>query len=340
MPISKTHIKSLDAMRLFAILGVVLIHTTTRTLERTHYMLVNYLPTLFLNQIARFAVPLFFMISGFVLEISSPPDLNYWNYIKKRFSKIVIPYIFWSLIYYYFVYNQNTNDLIKVLLIGNASYQLYFIPALCIFYLVFPLIDKFYRYISKWWVIIPLGLLQFYLLFQDYFIKNLSNSDPIRVSILNFFIFIIGIVSARHYEKILKFVIKWKYYLWTFAAFLGYYVFNEGYLRYYLTYNINAFYSQYRPSIFIYTILVGLTFLAIFENPKEKIYKIVLTYSNLSYLVFLIHVIILEEVWKYFGKFVNPNPVFDISLFITVSGVSFFAAFLLHKIPKIEKIIG
>jgi surface polysaccharide O-acyltransferase-like enzyme len=66
----KERIKSIDSLRGLSILAVLLIHTTTRTLEASNFNIVGFSWTLFLNQIARFAVPLFFLISGLVLEIS------------------------------------------------------------------------------------------------------------------------------------------------------------------------------------------------------------------------------------------------------------------------------
>jgi hypothetical protein len=55
--------------------------------------------------------------------------------------------------------------------------------------------------------------------------------------------------------------------------------------------------------------------------------------------VFFIHVIILEEVWKYFGQ--NYNfPGLDLLFFITVTGISFAMAFIIHKIPNLYKITG
>ncbi|MDZ7587084.1 MAG: acyltransferase family protein [Patescibacteria group bacterium] len=95
---------AIDAMRLLAILAVVLVHTTTRTLQVTGYDLnVTWWPLL-LNQITRFAVPMFFLISGFVLELNYDHHPYYLSFLKKRLSRILVPYLFWSLIYYFFVY--------------------------------------------------------------------------------------------------------------------------------------------------------------------------------------------------------------------------------------------
>ena len=319
-------------MRVIAIMGVILIHTTTRVLERTSYNLEVYKSALFLNQIARFAVPLFLIISGFVLELTYKENLNFWQYIKKRFSRIFIPYVFWSLIYYFLVFNQNHDNLVHVLLTGDASYQLYFIPTLCIFYLIFPLLHKMYKYIVRPEFLISLVILQLYVLRNDYFIKNITLPDPLRISILGFSFFIIGMIAAHNYEKILEFSKKWKALLVILFVILGYYIFTESFSQYFITYNINAFYSSWRPSTFIFTIISGLFFYSLFE--KIDLYK----FSKLSFLVFFIHAVVLEVVWRYYANFVSPNFYFDLIFFITVFGFSFLLAYIIHKIPYLSKV--
>lgn len=330
----KERIESIDTMRVVAILGVVMIHTTTRVLEVTQYHLTNYPWTLLLNQVSRFAVPLFFLISGFVLEFSSRSDESYLTFLKKRFAKIFIPYIFWSLIYYFLVYNQNHDNLIHVILTGNASYQLYFIPTLCIFYALFPLLHKIYKFIAHPVTLVLLGALQFWLLFQDYFIKHGGSDSPVRIASLSFLVFLIGIVAARNKDKLLELAKRWKYFLTVTSILAGFYIFEEGKIFYYAIYNIGAIYSQYRPSILIYTILVALLFYVIFEKVNLK------RLSELSYFVFFIHVIILELTWHIFSRFVSPIPIFDIAFFIAVSGISILIAYLAHKIPYLSKITG
>jgi surface polysaccharide O-acyltransferase-like enzyme len=334
MKVAGSHIKSVDAMRVMAILAVVMIHTTTRTLEVVHYDLINYPWTIILNQLSRFAVPLFFLISGFVLELSSDRDTNYFEFLKKRFTKIFIPYIFWSLIYYFLVYTSSHDNLLRVILTGNASYQLYFIPTLCIFYVAFPLLHKIYKFIANPICLMLLGILQYRFLFLDYFVKHGGSDFPMRIISLSFFVFIIGMVGARNKDKVLDFAKKWKFFLSAGALYSGYFVFNEGRNLYYQIYNIGAIYSQYRPSVFAYTIFAGLALYAILDKVNMK------KLSELSYFVFFIHVIVLEIIWKYFSKFVISNAVFDVAFFSVISIVSFLIAFLAHKIPHLNKITG
>ncbi len=336
---SSNRVKAIDVLRAIAIAAVLLIHTTTKVLEATHYDLATYSFTLFLNQITRFAVPLFILISGFVLELNYNYHTSYWAYLKKRVSKIFIPYFFWSLIYYYFVYTGNHDNLIQALLTGSASYQLYFIPTLCIFYLLFPLLHKTYKFIASIPVLTILGLTQIWLMNQDYFVKQYSLPEPVRIFILSYFIFILGVVAGRNKDKIIEIVGKIKYVLIILIPYLIYHIFEEGKNQYFKTYNIRAFYSQWRPSVLIYTLILGAVLFYIFNKSRFDS-KIIEKFSKLSYPVFFIHVIVLETIWKYFPYNTVGKIAYDPIFFTLVLTFSFGATFLIHKISRLSKLTG
>lgn len=339
---NRPYIKAIDTLRATSILAVLLIHTSTKVLEATQYDLINYSFTLFLNQMVRFAVPLFFLISGFVLELSNRPGEKYITYLKRRFSKIVIPYVFWSLIYYFFIYNQNHDNLVWVLLTGGASYQLYFIPTLCIFYLLFPFIHKLIKSLHPLGLgitTILLGFLQIQLMNQDYFVKQFSYIDPIRIFLLAYFIFTIGIAAAQYKDRIIEIIGKIKYIFIVVIPYFAYYIFNEGQTRYFNTYNIEAFYSQWRVSVLFYTLAVFSALFYAFDKSHLQ-FTFIEKLSKLSFLVFFIHVIILENVWKYFGQNNYGFLGFDFIYFTVVTIISFGLAYFLHKIPRISKLIG
>src|SRR5260221_2843056 len=136
---AKVYDRGIDVLRVVSILAVVLIHTTTRHLELTHFDVTHYSFTLLLNQISRFAVPLFFLVSGFVLELNYSP-IGFFKYFKKRINKILIPYLLWSFIYYYFIYTNHTVKFFQELLNVSSSYQLTFVPTFFILYLIFSLV--------------------------------------------------------------------------------------------------------------------------------------------------------------------------------------------------------
>ncbi len=347
MQIVKTKIHSIDALRALSIVAVILIHTTTKSLEASHYNLLTFWPTLLLNQIARFAVPLFFLISGFVLQFNYGAELDFVRFIKKRFSKILIPYIFWSLFYYFFIYTQNSDNLLWALFTGSASYQLYFIPTICIFYLLFPLLHKFYKIFASIPVLSVLTAAEIFLMRRDYFVRQFDLPDPIRILILGYLFFIFGMVAAENKDWLIKVAGKIKYFLIPALIYLIYYIFEEGKNRYYLTYNIEAFYSQWRPDVLIYTLVLAFLLFYAFDK-MDREFKIFEKASRLSYLVFFIHVVILEEIWKHLalpvwgildGHYLQI-ATFDVILFIIVAGLSFGAAYLIHRIPYIKKITG
>ena len=129
---------TIDLLRILAIIGVVIIHVTSRSLEQGNYDLLRLNTSLFLNQAFRFAVPLFFLISGFTLEYRYIDRLPIKAFFKKRISKLLIPYVFWSAIYFVVLFKNSITDLLSLnflqqLLLGTASIQMYFIPSIAIF---------------------------------------------------------------------------------------------------------------------------------------------------------------------------------------------------------------
>ena len=334
-------------MRIISILSIVFIHTTAKTIEASSYNLPSVPWTVLLNQICRFGVPVFFMISGFVLELTYPFHPRIMSYFKKRISRILIPYIFWSGIYYFLIFRHNTNGIFKVLLVGNASYQLYFIPALFIFYMIFPFIHKFYRIIVNKWVLIILFVLQIILLYHNYYFHTLPYFFPLYIVLLNFFVFLLGVVSSHNEKFIIGFVKKWKYFIIPITLFLAGYIFYEVENRYFITPNYLNVYTQWRPSVFLYTILLA-SLLYYFLRKIHFPILIVKTLSELSFFVFFVHVIVLEIIWNKLGVYIflftdrhiAQEVWYDPLFFILVSTFSFLIAYAFHKIPLLAKFMG
>lgn len=325
---------AVDALRIIAILAVIAIHTTTKNLDLVSHDLKDNLLIFIFNQLVRFAVPLFFMISGFVLELTSSVKINYFTYLKKRLNRIFLPYLFWSAVYYFFIYTYHSTSYFFNLLDGSAAYQLYFIPSLLIFYLIFPILHQYYSLISQKLVIILLGIIQIAILSYDYYVKSITIFSPVTITLCYFFSFYIGIIASHYQSQIINFVAKTKYSVIALLLISGTFVFLQAYGLYYLNHNYLYFYSQRRTSILIYTLTLGGLFYYIFD--KYQIFSnLIKLFSRLSFFVFFFHVIILEL----FLKYVNPNPPVLV-FFLGVSILSFLVAFLVHKIPYLSKLTG
>lgn len=347
MQIKERYHLAIDGMRVLAILAVIWIHSTTRILEASSFDVQGSILTFFLNQASRFAVPLFFMISGFVLEINYPFHQNYPSYLKKRISRIFLPYFFWSIVYYFFVYKQHTISFLQAVLTGSASYQLYFIPTLLIFYVLFPLVHRFYRFITSRFIFIMLGILQVVLLSEDYYTHPKSTFYPLTIAFLNYYIFILGMVAARHHKFLIQYIDKQKIALVFLQGVLALFIFIEGKTLYLKTHNYLYFYSQWRPSILLYTIIVFAVSYVLF-NRLTKYEALIRVLSRLSFFIFFVHVIILELLWNIIGRnlFYNTAKLpgqqywYDPVFFISIAVISYAAAYLAQKIPLMTKISG
>ena len=86
-----------DVLRVFAIAAVVIVHvsadiiTEWSAVPRSCWWIAN-----FYDSLARGAVPLFVMVSGALLL---PKAESYRDFFVKRFQRIVIPFIVWTVFY-------------------------------------------------------------------------------------------------------------------------------------------------------------------------------------------------------------------------------------------------
>lgn len=75
----------------FAILMIVMVHCITRFLDRSNTM-YNYIYAFWSN-----STDLFLFISGFLFEHLLYKKYPYKVFIKKKVSRLIVPYIFWAL---------------------------------------------------------------------------------------------------------------------------------------------------------------------------------------------------------------------------------------------------
>ncbi|MDQ0196662.1 acyltransferase [Paenibacillus wynnii] len=220
----KERIPQLDIFRAVAILAVLAIHATSRTLSE---MLDTSLfhPFLFINKFSQFAVPSFVFLSGFVL---------FYNYIDrplngrmlgkfygKRLLYIIVPYVVFSLLYFILkMYAGNTwnlpaeeqiNKLGKYLLKGTAYTHLYYVILIFQFYVLFPLFlwcMQKSRRVAAWAPLIGLLMQWGFVLLNRYMTRNgyweLSKGS---LAITYFSYFLLGAAIAIYYSSLKKWLI-------------------------------------------------------------------------------------------------------------------------------------
>ncbi|TBL75066.1 acyltransferase [Paenibacillus thalictri] len=150
---AKTKLLELEIVRAFAILAVLLIHGTSEATVELELGGAGQSIYLGINKLSNFAVPVFLMLSGLVLFYRYSGD---WSgkqalvFYRRRIQQIVIPYLVWSLFYYFYdqwLYNDSSvplhfdgEEFLDLLPWADASYHLYYIIIIVQFYLLFPLL--------------------------------------------------------------------------------------------------------------------------------------------------------------------------------------------------------
>jgi len=144
-----------DNLRVAATIGVITVHASASIpplfgqIPQTTWWTGNILDCL-----ARFCVPIFVMLSGALLLRSySPPT----EFFRKRFLRIVFPFLFWSLTYSLLQLAVKTNRLWQMsiseylsffwgqLAGDNISYHFWYIYMIMGLYVLIPIIGGFVR---------------------------------------------------------------------------------------------------------------------------------------------------------------------------------------------------
>ena len=142
-------IRYLDFLKSIAIIGVVWIHTGSNMAIDFDADSFNWWVNNIYASLARWSIPVFFMISGALL-LSSTKEISIKDFYKTRVIKLLIPFLIWSLIYFVIQgfrgeYTEPLNLLtfIELFLSGNIFGRLWFFYYLLGLYMITPFIKTF-----------------------------------------------------------------------------------------------------------------------------------------------------------------------------------------------------
>lgn len=300
----------IDILRIISILAVVVLHITADLLTRTNdFNTSSWWVSNILNSVSRFAVPVFFMISGaMILHIEIR---TYKDFYLKRILPFTISLISWSFIYGFYnqYYLQNSKMGVYEFL-GNFAYRLFttgnyvhlwFLYAIIAIYMTVPLISKWVRMSSekdlRYFLILWFVISIVYRFVSD--ITFRVTGEYISVPVLD-----IPLCTGFLGYFILG------YYLFTYdlPEKLKYILFNLGIVSFFLTPVMTYFASLYNGildemfygnySVTTFFMAVG-TFIYFKEKEANisrkfnyKIKKMISSVSKASFSIYLIHLLV------------------------------------------------
>lgn len=338
-----------EYIRAIACFMVVFLHSAAPLLYKYNDLPLNYwfIGNIY-DSLVRVSVPLFFMISGFLLLQKDEPLPLYFS---KRFSKLFIPIVFWSLFFVVwgkFIEKDSSPELwhLYSLFLTPSHYHLWFLYALVGLYSFVPLLRKITSsadnnlliyYCVIWFMaasIIP-------------FIEKISGIDSkIDLNSISGYIgyFVLGFILGRKDISAKVFVVSSALYLSLIllTAVGTYYltIKNQGIFDEYL-------YSYLAPN----TIIAGgacfilIKYLAINSAllQRESIQKVTKTISSCSFGIYLVHPVFLYllkngclgfELSAFSGNTLLYVPLTSVLVF----ALSLFVIFIIKKIPTLKLI--
>lgn len=338
-----------DLVRVVAIYLVVMIHVSGQItnqwsqIPNGHWMLGNIY-----GSIARISVPLFFMISGYLLL---PRSESLKDFYTKRMVKIVIPFIAWSLIYLgWFCGNYGSvctpNYVQNLLLVQGTYYHLWFLYTLISIYLILPILRLIIRPdMDKrllWYLIV------LWLIFQPLMSIagtawnfRINISAPLATGFVCYFVlgYLLGEITLSHSRIILALII------WisgALATVLGTFYFSIGSTQY------NGFFYDFLSLNVI--LASGAAFVLLRQIGEAKIltspriHSIMRSLATATFGIYLIHILVIEILnnripFLHLNSFMG-SPIWSVPLVTTVVfTLSFLIVLGLQKIPDIRRIV-
>lgn len=332
---NQPHFRWIDLVRALSAFLVVLAHVeysgSGSSVVRTFYYALT-----------RVAVPLFFMVSGFLLLSRNEP---YLEFFRKRFLKVFIPFIIWSIIYLIWKGELLDQPLITILksyfvkiIRGPRENHLWFFYQLFGLYLFTPILRVYVEkasikdllyFCGIWFVLTPLANL-------------IQEFTPIQIGFeygfLNGYIgyFVFGYLTSRlnfsRSHKLIALAVFFTHLVLTTAAMYlsRYYEIRSQYFEDYLSFNVVLM------SCSLFIALTGL-------DVSDLIDRITVPLSRASFGIYLVHVIVMFQffwfpaflAWSSQGSAIYMIPLLGFVGF----GLSFLLVFVLQRTPVLKMVV-
>lgn len=335
---NEKHNYNLDLMKIFACIAVVGLHTLQKDIS-----LIN---TLF-YYVCGFAVPVFFMSTGYILL--NRDQINF-KYSLRKIISIIRVVCLWSLLFFCIemmvgvlknsIAENNFILLFFKILIGGLVqrgrlWQFWYLGALICVYMILPILMKYRKYLEKIWIICV--ILAIVMQGLSYIFKFPLQSHCIQTfrlwTWLQYFILggligkihdMIGYIKNITFKKhtvilfIITGVIPW------YQNFIGKLVIHNSYAEY--------FYDSLLTILWIIVLFTWVMKLSL----KQWVIKIIKYIAPVTMGVYIIHPIII----MFALKIVSVETVLtSFAFFGIVLVVAFFIAKIIYKIPKVKKLI-
>lgn len=342
------HIYWIDLIRVVAVFQIVLVHLSYVIFFKEEVLSANWRAANFYDSFSRMGVPLFFMVSGFLLLGKTEPIVDFF---RKRFVKVGIPTLFWSAAYLLWsvkAYTDGTMNplsvglsMLKVMYLGDVEIHLWFLYILIGIYLVVPILRLYVSAASRrdltyfavlWFLATPLlELAQRVIGYQTALVI------PVVTGYIGYFVmgYLLADVKLGSHARLLSA-------LGCMVAIAVTYVGTN--LLSAQNGPIDAyFYSYFSPPTVLASIC-GFLLLKDLGSNLDRFARIIRTVSAASFGIYLIHIFVVELLRKgdlgfHLYSWIAPSVYMIPLTGLAVFAISFLIVFAMRKIPVLKMLV-
>lgn len=343
----KVRIVYLDYLRVFATAAVILLHVAAQPFSSADIHSFEWMTFNFYDSIVRWSVPVFVMISG---ALFLEKECNLKKLYSKNILRLATAFAFWSVLYA--ILNSHGGKWKFVLECVKGHYHMWFIFMLTGLYMGIPVMKKITE---------SSGITVYYLVFAflfAYFIPSIVwtvnifgnermkelikilNNDYVNMN-MQLFLGYAGYFIAGFYINRTDIGKKARYIIY-FMGVIGFIA------TFFLTWRssvllekpVGGFYDNFKLNVLAEAIAV-FVFFKYNNSAHSGIYSIVKKLAKYSFGVYLVHCMVLEQIYNQLGIASDSfyPLVFIPVLSLIVYGISLLISCILNHIPIMNKYI-
>lgn len=338
---------SIDFLRILSGFFVVFIHSSDKFLLFEDYVGgFSWWLIYILNTLSKVSVPLFVMVSGYLL-LNSEKTKNLRAFYKRRFMRVGVPLAFWLLLF--FIYQVLVEGVsVDATYILNAVFTvslgpLYFLIVIVELYLLAPFIQSIMaskKFMPNLMIVVFLGLFNILALFVPRVIVGSSfnySANILTIFLPYVFYFVFGGFVRRFFSQNLNIWFLGIIYL-SFSLVTAFVA--NGDLN-------NPVLSYASPTLIIMSIAFFILIISsenYFKDLKKTYKKVIRLIADTIFGVFLVHSYVINFIEDY--TFLNPGTilsplwlyVFLVAFMVFI--VSFVIVFVGKRMPVIKIFFG
>jgi len=335
-----------DLIRIFATFFIIMVHVCSATINQNiEISPMNWWVGMFYGSVSRVGVPIFFMLSGFLLLSKHEPLKIFF---AKRMGKILIPLFSWSVIYLLWNGSGWTSDLGLSLInsiLSPAHFHLWFLYAISAIYLFIPILRVFIGHATKSILIYFIGLWFVAVAIVPLLEKVLHVPSSLDFKMISGYIgyvvagYVLGGMTFTRKTFILFVLLAFLMLAVTVAGTFLITVSNDGLLKKY-------FLNYLSPNVIVSSFSFFIILKYFFEhvvcfNSYKKVIKLL---SSSCFGIYLVHIIYLDILYNgLLGFSLSPETfsvLFSIPVLVTIIFImSFFTVVFMRKINLLSRMV-